>query len=250
MRPVSRPAWQPGLASAPADRALQDVFGRYCATCERPLPEGGVAWDAAAGDTLAGPADAARWPELLLLCRVCADAAATQPPGRAAAALPDRDLTFTLAAPASVRYELRTLAVRGGDPVERVIVRPVTPTAAETVRRFALNTPFHREDQLVAPLETVEGLDWRLVDRTRAWRSAERAAESLRQSQDRERLAGIVAATVEAQGCWSVWATVLWDRLHDPELLARLLLPPRRDDDAAVTAAEHAFPATREDWLP
>jgi hypothetical protein len=243
VRPVSRPAWHPGLATVPAVLALQDVFGRYCATCERPLPEGGVVWDAAAGEALVGPADASRWRELLLLCRVCAAAAATRPPGRAAAALPDRDLTFTLAAPASIRYELRNLDVPGDDAatVERVVVRPVTPAAAETVRRFALNTPFHREDELVAPLETVEALDWRLIDRTRAWRSAERAAENLRQSpspRDRELLAGTVAAVIEAQGCWSVWATVLWDRLLDPELLGRLLL------------SEHSFPATREDWLP
>ena len=146
MRPVSRPAWRPALAGLPADLAVQEAFGRYCSTCERRLPDGGVAWDAATGEAFAGPADERRWPDLLLLCRVCAAAAAAQPAGPATEvlALPDRDLTFTLTVPAPFRYELRALAVRGTDPaaeqlsVERVLVRPTTAAAAETVRRFAL----------------------------------------------------------------------------------------------------------------
>lgn len=252
MRPVSRPAWDPGLARVPADLALQDVFGRYCSTCERPLPDGGVAWDAGTGDVVAGPADATRWPELFVLCRVCAAAVTSQRPAAAQPALPDRDLTFTLAAASPIRYELRTLAVQGAEAptVERVIVVPATPAAAETVRRFALNTPFHRDDELVEALPSIEARDRRLIDRTLAWQAAERAADRLGRSpsaRDRERLAGTVAAIVEARGCWSVWATVLWNRLHDAALLARLLLPQTRE---TVTAAEHAFPTTREDWLP
>jgi hypothetical protein len=251
---LTRPAWDPGLAGVPADLALQNAVGRYCCACERPLPEGGVAWDAETGEVFTGPADAKRWPELFVLCRVCAAAAEQRPgPTTAILALPDRHLTFTLADPSSVRYELQTLVVRGEHEagVERVIVVPTTPAAAETVRRFALNTPFHRDGELVAPLRAVEAFDWRLLDRTRAWRTAEDAADRLQRSpssSDRALLSGTVARLIEALGCWSVWATVLWDRLGDPEILARLLLPPR--GRTPVTAAEHAFPATRDDWLP
>jgi hypothetical protein len=266
VRPVNRPGWRQALASHAATLALQNAFGRYCSICERFLPEGGVAWNAATGDLYYGSANASTWPELLVLCVVCA-AAATESashPGNVPLALPDRELTFTLAGTSLFQYELCTLVLRTAEgvaepmSVERVVVHATTPSAAETVRRFALNTGFYQAGELVAPAgeppQSVEADDWRLIDRTRAWQEAERAADNLRRSpaaRDRDLLAGTVGRIIECQGCWSVWATVLWERLRDPALLARLLLP-RRGAQAGLTASatDQPFPATRVDALP
>ena len=89
-------------------------------------------------------------------------------------------------------------------------------------------------------------------------RSPARAADRLGRSptsRDRELLADTVGASIEYLGCWSVWATVLWERLGDPALLARLLLgaPRSSETTAAVSGpalSAYPFPATRIDWLP
>jgi hypothetical protein len=248
MRPLARPPWEARFEGEDAALVAQHAFGPFCAACERHLPEGAVAWNADTGQIPGRSATAGEWPGLLPLCPNCAAAAIGSPLGAAAGVAtlrPDRDATFALEATSALAYELRPLAVGGGgddaDAVaERVMVVPRSAAAAATVRRFALNTPFHVDparDALVLPAETtlseVEAYDPRLERRTAAWHHAHDAADALLEARPEGRPAVLrmISWAVRFQGFWSVWATVLWRRSQDEAVLDAL----RRHPDLPAT---------------
>lgn len=219
----------------------QHVFGPFCAACERHLPEGAVAWNADTGQSVGETATARDWSGLLPLCPNCAAAAlAPVPRGSVnfAPLRPDRDATFALRATSPLAYELRPVAIYGDSSdaqVERVMVIPGSAAAAATIRRFALNTPFHIEpsaDALVLPpgrtLAEVEGYDPRLARRTAAWHDAHGAVDALLEAgpEGRPAVLRTISWGVRFTGFWSVWASVLWQRLHDETVLDALRRQP------------------------
>jgi hypothetical protein len=240
MRPLARPSWEARFAGEDAALVAQYAFGPFCAACERHLPEGAIAWNAETGQVADRVASVDAWPGLLPLCPNCASAAIAAPPRAAAAAAPlrpDRDVTFALDATSALAYELRGLAVGGeGDtPVERVVVVPRSPAAEATIRRFALNTPFHIDQgsgTLLLPAETtlseIEAYDPRLARRTAAWDHAHDAADALLElgAQGRAATLRMVSWAIRFEGFWSVWATVLWQRLQDDTVLDALRRHP------------------------
>jgi hypothetical protein len=234
VRALSRPPWHPRFAALHPGIVTQAAFGRFCATCERHLPEGGIAWLATTAAPLEGNATEADWPGVLLLCRLCA-AAGSESAGTHApqTLLPDRDTPFSPTAPADLAYELREIAVvSDGEPatVERVVVVPRSPAGAATIRRFALNTPYYdpAADALRLPpgaeLALIEDEDPRLVSRTTAWWQADRAANALAEapSPARDAIAETIAWGISFHGHWSVWATVLLSRPANLELVDAL----------------------------
>lgn len=287
MRPLTRPPFPARWTGIRADDAAAAAFGTYCAICEQRLPQEAVGWDAAREVPFAAPASAGRWDDLLLLCRQCAaasEAVAAFSPRRGdafAAPLlrPDRDRTFALGAPSPLGYVRARLEVRTADgaalePVERVLATGLDARGEATIGRYLLNTAAHSGDALVLPPEApdlvwFEHDDPRLQLRTAAWAAAAGAAELLREAPDEHRRLALSQARglLRVTGFWSVWATVLWERLGDRELLADLLLPPEpvtragaqlppppgAEAEAAAPApvgGSDAFAATRTDWLP
>jgi hypothetical protein len=237
MRPLARPPWEARFEGKDAALVAQHVFGRFCAACERHLPEGAVAWNADTGQIAGRAATAGEWPGLLPLCPNCAAAAIAAPLGAAAGASPlrpDHDPTFALQATSALAYELRPVTVGEGDdadPVaERVMVVGRSAAATATIRRFALNTPFHdpARDALVLPADTalgeVEAYDPRLERRTAAWHHAHDAADALLEARPGGRPAVLrtISRAVRFEGFWSAWATVLWRRLQDDAVLEAL----------------------------
>lgn len=240
MRPLVRPPWEARFAGEDAALVAQHAFGSFCAACERHLPEGAVAWNAETDQVAGRLTTVDEWPGLLPLCRNCASAALAAPPRTAAAAAPlrpDHDTTFALDATSALAYEPRELAIGGADdePVERVLVVPRSPAGEATIRRFALNTPFHvghGSDALVLPAETtlseIEGYDPRLARRTAAWDQAHDAADALQDLGARGRAATLrmISWGIRIGGFWSVWTTVLWQRLQDEAVLDALRRHP------------------------
>jgi hypothetical protein len=249
MRPLARPPWEPWFEGADAGLVAQSAFGRFCAACERHLNEGVEAWDARTGRRAAARATASEWDDLLPLCVNCLAAveAAEQATGPGDADLrPDRAALFEEEAAApTFTYVLVPVAVRedeAGDAsaqctVERVLVRGHTPAAVAMIERFALNTPQHvvtsSDDEGVldalllpagTPLGLLDAYDPRLERRTEAWVDAHIAADALAAAPPGGR--GVALRSLgwgmRFTGFWSVWAQVLWERLQDDEVLARV----------------------------
>jgi hypothetical protein len=243
MRPLQRPPWNPEWEGARATDVVRHVLGRYCATCERPLPQAAVAWHADAARAVPDVARPSEWDDLLALCNNCAAAARESGAGAVEPLRPDRDRTLVLDAPSPILYAPPTAEARAG-------VRPGDARGGATVVRFGLDrhVPVHPfGEELFLPDEpdeaTLDFWDPRHEQRDAAWRDAEAALDRLLPGPPavRDVLVDQLARLAEARGFWSVWATVVWDRTHDRDLLATVLLPQ---------AAHHAFVGTREDWLP
>ncbi len=245
MRPLARPPWEPWFEGADAGLVAQSAFGRFCAACERHLNEGVEAWDARTGRRAAARATASGWDDLLPLCVNClaaSEAAAGADLGDDAGLRPDRAAPFADAAAPPFTYVSVPVAVRGADEagdasapatVERVLVRGHTPAAVAMIGRFALNTPHHvvtsdGGDALLlpagTPLRLLDAYDPRLERRTEAWVDAEIAADALAAAPPGGRGAALrsLGWGMRFTGFWSVWAQVLWDRLQDDEVLARV----------------------------
>ncbi len=251
MRPLTKPDWAPGWDELRAADLVRDAQGRFCSICERPLPQVAFAWQAEEGVLFEGNATEADWPHLLVLCHNCAGATTiwlAAPVGRMA--LPHRELTFALGAPSPFSYEI--LAEEGERPGAdaerrgpRVHVKASTPLAAQTVTSFALNTPvrgLHRDapSERVADQATIDFWDPRMEMRTAAWRQAEATAARLREAprEAREEQLEQLQVLIEYTGFWSVWATVLGERLEDPTLVRTML-----------SSESGAFPGTRDEAL-
>jgi len=224
-----------------------------------------------------GVATAALWPDLFGLCDFCARAATAVPAGsRGEPLLPDRDATFALGPAAPFGYEPGPLelaapeiGLRSPHVVSRVGVAPRSERAAETARLFALDRPVvltpvpalgegEPEPSAELAVQLIESRDPRLMLRTEAWQYANEAAELLEQARSvakRAELARMVAHEVASQGFWSVWATVLAERLRDPGLLWSIFAPAAPRPPGAAAAYQPAevcfwaFPSTRDEWL-
>lgn len=279
MRPLARPAWDSRWAEGDAGVAVALAMGSYCSACERPLQRSPLAWSAATGAIVATVESASEWRELLPVCEHCATAASClSPPEWGAPLLPDRDRTFGLGEAAPFAYEPRTLeltapaiGVRSAHEVSRVAVVPSGERAADTVRLFRLNQAVipprvaaeFSEEPIAVPDEIaiaqVEFYDPRLILRTESWRNAHQAADLLERApmpRERVELAQVVAHEVLAEGQWSVWASVLWERLHDPDLIRSIFVPAAPvPEEAAPTPyiplarSARVLAATRDDWL-
>ena len=248
-----RPTWQPRWADqSPAD-VLLDTLGRFCAACERRLPQAAIAWHTARQEPIEEPLTAGDWPEAIALCENCAFAAARSTIPVDGILLPDRDLTFSLAESSPLSY----VHSDGGDG--RIVVTPNSAAAEATTAYFALNEhvpALGREFPLEpdADLLTRDWVDPRQELRTRAWGAAAKAATQIEAAPQplRPTVLGLVQTLAGDTGFWSTWATVLWDALGDPQVLEATLQSPGLRPDSPLPAAAaipHPFPATRPDWL-
>lgn len=247
MRPLTRPEWRDEWAGArPAD-VLLDSLGRFCAACERRLPQDAVAWHATREEPIGELLTVDEWPDALPLCHNCAYAAQHSSLPVSEVLLPYRDETFTVAGDSPLSY---TRALTGVDADARVLAEPHGDRAATTVGYFALNDhvpalggelPLDVE----ADLLTRDWVDPRLELRTRAWDVATDAAQQIANApaEQRELLLSLTRTLAADTGFWSTWVTVLSDAIDDHDALGTVLQP---DPEAGV----HAFPATRADWLP
>jgi hypothetical protein len=272
MRPVQKPAPPTRLGSESVHDLLMDALGSYCCTCERRLTDDSRAWHAQRRVLVASPAPADDWSELLVLCHNCSAAsqAATAPTG--SLLLPDRDRTFSVNSTSPFVYALEPVNLvyldDDGAPdgpletAERALVKATTPAAQATIDYFALNTHYYdpatstfripRADQLAM-------VDQRVDLRTEAWTTAKTFGEELRDDPEpslRRALSTQIRQTIQGGGFWSTWATALWQRVPEPTLIARMLLPPRPPTALTATtgtpplAGEAGrFPGTRSDWI-
>lgn len=284
MRPLARMHAPPrAAAERPAFASLMNAYGPYCAISERPLHEMAHAWHAGSQAEVSRVASPADWGELLLLD---ADTYAAAQGAEAAGAdtglmLPHRDLTFALDESSPFTYALEDVAVvqldDNGQPLGATtteplaIVRAHDPRAQATIDRFALNSAYFDQERSTLRIPRSAYLsmqDQRLFERTLAWQRADQVAASLAGVDGATRQEPLVAQLrllAAATGFWSVWATVLWRRFHDKELLRRVLAEPEartrrllrlRAESTAVPAdapigpgSHNAFPGTRIDWL-
>jgi hypothetical protein len=281
MRPFVRPPWNPDWSRHVLVDVVFEQLGRYCAACERPLTVGAFLYEVTSGRLIGGQASAAGFGDVLPLCDSCAGAAlgteatvenaltAVGPPPAAEVLRPDLDLTFSLGEESPLRYERRTIDV-DGVPTELVLVVGADTRGQATVQHYALNTPFATGPTAEQGLQFPPGtsLAWpdpRLELRTQAWDLASGLVPLLGSSDStlRELMISQARIAIRYAGFWSVWATVLAEAFDDPGLLARLLLPSRRNAAAARLASQGAtpaagagltghagdFPGTRTEWL-
>ncbi|MFF5210126.1 hypothetical protein [Streptosporangium sp. NPDC000396] len=261
MRSLTRLEWRDEWVGArPADVAL-DALGRFCAACERRLPQAAIAWHAVRQEPIDGRLTAADWAETIPLCHNCAAAATRSEADLETVLLPYRDLTFLLGDDSPLRYERGDGDGDGdGDAGGRVMVIAGGGRGQETVAYFALNEhipalgsefPFEPDaDRL-----TRDWVDPRMSLRTRAWDAAGTAAAQLRTAPREHHAAVLDLASMLADetGFWSTWATVLWREMGDREVLERVLQPQAAGPAATLSpeaAVPHAFPATRPGWMP
>jgi hypothetical protein len=272
MRPAWNDAWTRHLI---IDLVVQ-AFGKFCSICERYIPQDQRAWRASNGKLIQGRARPDAWQDAFVLCRTCARAARQQTPPTTLLR-PDLNRTFALDDSAPFRYELRQVAsglsvvVEGARLLipagEQAVVVPTTNAAAETLRYFALDVPLQQPPTVPAVSSDDEDdddldvmLDPRVELRTEAWKQATTYVQLLKDERDpagRQAFLAQVNALIKFGGYWSVWATVLWDGLHDVELLASLLLPPRvapsgltATDGPTLGGSADWHDGTRADWLP
>ena len=258
MRPLVQPEWDPSWEGASLADAVRDAYGRYCSTCERPLPQVAFAWDAREGVLVDGAASEAAWQDLLVLCHNCAGASTVwlAAPGDRLV-LPHRNLTFALEDSAHIAYGPVSTAWLSGEQSPGEAQAQPSPIHAlaqsargmETIVRFALNWPvrgLHPDapQRPIADPATISFWDPRVDLRTAAWHRAVSAAALLREAppEIRDALVEQLRVQVEYTGFWSVWATVLSRELADSELRAPLI-------DALLSSRAGPFPATHDGGL-
>jgi hypothetical protein len=249
-----------------------DALGSYCSTCERRLTDDSRAWHAQRRNFVASPAPPADWPELLVLCLNCAEAAKAASAQTDALLLPDRDRTFSVNGISPFVYVLESVQLvfldeRGapdGPPetAERALVKATNTAAQATIDYFALNTPYY--DPATSTFRIPRADKFAMVDRrvdlrTEAWTTAKTFGEELRDDPEpslRRALSTQIRQMIQGSGFWSTWATVLWQTLPEPAPITRMLLPPRPPTVPGTTAAAQSltgeagrFPGTRSDWL-
>jgi hypothetical protein len=253
MRPLIRPDWRAEWREGRPSDVLLDALGRFCAACERRLPQDAVAWHVTREEPIEEVLTADDWPQAIPLCHNCAFAAQQSPTPVDELLLPHHDLTFTLGPDSPLAYTRPNAE-------ERVIAEPRAESAEATAGYFALNDhvpalggelPVHED----ADLLTRDWVDPRLELRTRAWDVARTAGEQIAGAppEQRELVLTLCRTLASDTGFWSTWATVLWSALADREALVRVLQPPVADDNPALppdAAGPQPFPATRPDWLP
>jgi len=281
MRPLIRLNLNPQIReTVPALGLLLNTFGPYCAFSEEPIFDVAVPWNRASGQALPAsipPGDS--W-EAILLTSPATFTAWQRHRDRNLADLmmPDVDLTFRLL-DSPFTYDLETVKVTylndigepDGESETRplAIVRGATDRARATIDLFALNSDYFAADkrELTIPRSTyLSREDPRIFLRTDTWARAAQAADWIAEVNPNARpmLLDQVRAIVGGTGFWSVWATVLWRRFQDRDLVSRVLMEPRETAEKFATmkatsgktppespgpGPHNVFPGTRPDWM-
>jgi len=269
MRPLIRPTVPTErLANRSAYALLMNVFGPYCAFSEEPLYDLAAIWDKRSNSefrTNQPPSE--RWNELLLMSPGVCEAWRRHHDVQASSLmLPDEERTFQLEnSPFTYHLEKVNLLVLDEDDQicpesrgeELVIVRGTSEKAQATVETFSLNTDYFNEEtnELRIPLdEYLSRTNALLWNRTVAWQRAETAAKQVAglSPADRQLLIAQLQMSAAATGHWSVWATVLWNRLRDGAFVAQVLggqTQDRPDRDLIGFGPHNEFPGTAPGWL-
>lgn len=269
MRPLKRitlPRDQ--LHGRPASGLLMNVFGPYCAFSEEPLFDVAFIWDKKNNAEYPFQQEPeADWDSLLLLAPATYAAwARHHDVPRSQLIMPDEEITFSLA-DSPFTYSLEEIDIvyldenGNADASPKrdylVIVRGANERALATIDTFSLNTDYFHSDtnELRIPRdEYLSRVDARLHNRTEAWSRAVRAAELMADHKnDVPLLAQQVRMAAATTGFWSVWATVLWQRFSDRDLLSMVLASQRQesltDRDIVGTGPHNDFPGTSPRWL-
>jgi len=270
MRPLRRmtiPA-EP-VASRTAYALLLNVFGPYCAISEEPLYDVAYVWNRTTNSEFPfNQAPAERWSDLLLLSPATCEAWRRHHDRPSSQLMiPDQEITFQLDN-SPISYSLETVNVvliDNNDEIvptakseKLVIAQGNNERARATIDTFSLNTeyfnPATKELRLPAE-EYLSRRDAPLRSRTVAWKRATDAAEQIAglRGADRRPLVPQLQISAAATGHWSVWATVLWNRLEDRELLFSVLggRPSAQDyEDLVSRGPYNEFPGTALGWLP
>jgi hypothetical protein len=243
LRVASRGA--PRTFEARVSTALQDTIGYYCSFCEMPAYSGKLI--ASKQRKLSGTPPLDRWEDLLLTCDFCRMHRLGDAIRLSDYLWPDVDATFTLDSGSPFVHTLHqatrlVVDLENGDaspggaltmPVVEVNEEsPEAERARRTLELFQLNSPYYHRSSRTLIVDSAAGIadDRRLALRAEVWTLAERYAGKLRarmRGDSRPLLDNMiqtVAAIAQATGFWSVWMTVLWAELQDPEILRRVLL--------------------------
>jgi hypothetical protein len=253
--------------------ALIQAFGPYCATCERVLNDDCWLWFPASGFVYPAdypfpiPHDLVEWGPPLLLDHCCARAAYEKQDAyldhyAGALWLPE----FPTGPYPTPPFEygpadITVISTRdGGDMAARsetsVLVRPMSPAAELTIHYFALNSPRFdpvRDVREVRASEENACIDRRVEDRTHAWTRAHEAVSALLDAEgltgDTRRFDNQLRLTIADSGFWSVWATVLHQRLPDADLrrIDHILGLPADPEPRRGPGPHNPFPGTRFD---
>jgi hypothetical protein len=262
MRPLLKTVPPKEVQTQSAYGLLINTFGPYCAISEEPLYDVAYVWDKAANAEFpANQPPSENWKNLLLLSPATYEAwRRHHPQPSSELLLPDADITFQLEDSPFV-YSLEPISVIYIDDLDRqlkqsgieefAIIRGTTAKAQATIETFSLNTEYFDSEkkELRIPWDQyLSRQDVILRSRTVAWRRATAAAaqiDAVRPEQRRSLLRQLQISAV-ATGHWSVWATVLWDRLHDPDFVSPVL-----GNRAGLLGVGpyNEFPSTASTWL-
>ena len=255
MRPLKKALSPAPAALYDADR-LMSAIGPYCSLCERPIHDAPALWDSGR-DVAVESVGQAAWEGLLVLCVNCADWQEKTSGDPAELLLPDRATTMRVRGDSPYVYTLERITLRLVDEdgsvdeseTDAAIVGGTTPAAANTVRRFCLNTPWYDEASKTMTVPRADHLkltDRRVELRTAAWKRAEGVLPSALAARADPRLAGAFGAMrhlVEQTGFWSVWLTVFWRAIPDGAALLPLFAPEPRPAPRAGALAAASPPA-------
>lgn len=274
MRPLIRPTLTESRQSEPAWALLMSAFGPYCAISEEPIYDVGFIWDKAwnSEHPFQQPVED-RWDNLLLLAPATFSAwQRHHSPEMGEVLLPDQYLTFSILDSAFV-YSLEEVNViivdENGEPVRDrrepallpsgpnwlTIVRGRDSAAQATIDMFSLNGDSFDAEKNVLRITEEEYLsraDARLANRTAAWQRADHAAAVIADvsAANRTSLLGVARSLAATTGFWSVWATVLWERFQDTELIAAVLDSVGIPGEEPFTGVgpHNDFPGTSAGW--
>jgi hypothetical protein len=263
MRPLLKTGSPKEVQTQPAYGLLINAFGPYCAISEEPLYDVAYVWDKAANAEFpANQPPSENWSNLLLLSPgICEAWRLHHPQPSSELLLPDADTTFRLYNSPFV-YSLETINVIYTDDMGRkliesgteelVTIRGTTAKARATIETFSLNTEYfdpERKELRIPWGEYLSRQDVIIRSRTVAWRRATAAADQIEavRPEQRSSLFRQLQISAVATGHWSVWATVLWDRLHDRDLVSSVL-----GNRAGLHGfgPHNEFPGTASTWLP
>jgi len=239
MRPLVKTVHPKEAQTQSAYGLLMNAFGPYCAISEEPLYDVAYVWDKATNAEMpASKPPSENWGNLLLLSPATYEAwRRHHPQPSSELLLPDTDTTFRLEDSPFV-YSLGTVNVIYTDDMDRqlsesgaellVTVGGTTAKARATIATFSLNTEYFDPDRKQLRIPRDEYLlrqDVIIRSRTVAWRRASAAVDQIEavRPEQRRSLVRQLQISAAATGHWSVWATVLWDRLHDLDFVSSVL---------------------------
>lgn len=268
MRPLTRTTVPTErLESRPAYALLMSVFGPYCSISEEPLYDIAHVWDKAANSEFPpNRAPGENWNNLLLLSPTTCEAWRRhhdQPSSELT--IPDEEVSFHFA-DSPLIYSLEDVnivltdendeKVQTSGTEKLVIVTGTTKEARATIETFSLNTEYFNRETNEFRLPFTEYLcrqDVVVRSRTHAWRRATATADAIAPLSKTEcrSLIAQLQMSAAATGHWSVWVTVLWNRLKDLGFLSAVLggrSDVGSDADLIGFGPHNEFPGTASGW--